>query len=68
MKIKDLIKDLQKLDPNGDLVFSCSIEHGMSVSICEREAELDITTLQEAESKRDPVYEISIEGEETSFF
>jgi len=61
MLVKELIQELQKFNPESEMVFHCSIESGRSVSVCEGG---DMTL--DYDQENDEVF-LEVNGEETNW-
>ena len=58
MLVKELIQELQKINPEQEMVFHCDIETGRSLSIC-KEGDYDI---QEEDLEEDEIKDLWREG------
>ena len=65
MLVKELIQELQKINPEQEVVFHCNIESGRSLSIC-KEGDYDIQEedLEEDEIKEQLIKEMGYSDEE----
>ena len=65
MLVKELIQELQKINPEQEVVFHCNIESGRSLSIC-KEGDYDIQEedLEEDEIKEQLIREMGYSDEE----
>ena len=61
MKVKDLILELQNLNPESEITFGCHIDTGRDTTVCD-EGEIEII-----EDEDDSTVEILINGEETDY-
>ena len=65
MLVKELIQELQKFNPEEEMVFHCNIEGGRSLSICkEGDWDLDVEDLEEDEIREQLIKEMGYSDEE----
>ena len=65
MLVKELIQELQKFNPEQEMVFHCDIETGRSLSICkEGDYGIEVEDLDEDEIKEQLIKEMGYSDEE----
>ena len=65
MLVKELIQELQKFNPEQEMVFHCDIETGRSLSICkEGDYGIEVEDLEEDEIKEQLIREMGYSDEE----
>jgi len=65
MLVKELIQELQKFNPEDEMVFSCGIESGRSYDSCSNGSwDLDVEDLDDDEIREQLIKEMGYEDEE----
>jgi len=65
MLVKELIQELQKFNPDQEMVFSCSIESGRSLDSCSNgDWDLDVEDLEDHEIREQLIKEMGYYDEE----
>jgi len=65
MLVKELIQELQKFNPEQEMVFSCGIESGRSYDSCSNgDWDLDVEDLEDDEIREQLIKEMGYEDEE----
>jgi len=65
MLVKELIQELQKFNPEDEMVFSCGIESGRSYDSCSNgDWDLDVEDLDDDEIREQLIKEMGYEDEE----